>query len=87
MKALLAIDWSGSIPTDLLKEHINKIDEITNKYNPDIVVFDTEIKKLIVDTEVSELYEYLMNTPRRGGTEYQCVIDYAIENKYDMICI
>ncbi len=73
---LLAIDTSGSVNDNELKEFFNEIDHI-HKTGSDITVIQC-------DTAISNIATYKPNHEikiyGRGGTSFQPVIDYYNEN-------
>lgn len=81
---ICALDSSGSMSNDDIAECLSVINSICNRAKITYMVFDTEIKSI----------EKKFNKARqnfkiggRGGTDFQCVVDYADKHKADGLVI
>lgn len=84
-KVIIAIDCSGSVGNEEYVEFMAEFKGFTSHIAEkiEVVFFDTELsdKKLMIDSQFKEIPA----RPAMGGTDFQCVIDYANEQKPDLL--
>lgn len=78
---LCVLDVSGSVSDAWIERYVNYLNFIRRRYRPDIdiVEADTEIKEssfIRMKSHISELH-----VVGRGGTDFQCVIDFLSDDK------
>lgn len=83
-KIIFAIDVSGSMSDDDLKEGFAVINSTAKHADITYIQFDTEIKKVEKDFKKAKQSFSVLG---RGGTDFQCIVDYAKEHKHDGIVI
>lgn len=84
-RILVGLDVSGSISNDTLSKFYGVVSSIF-RYDVDridIAKFDTKIKSV----ESYRTTASALDVVGRGGTSFQCIIDYALENQYDGLII
>lgn len=87
-----AIDTSGSVSTQMVKDFLSEIKNITDTYkdfNITVLCFSGEVSddsvKVFTPMNVTEMEEYSPNIG--GGTEFMCVWDYLEENDIEPDCL
>jgi predicted metal-dependent peptidase len=83
-KILYAQDVSGSMDDDACAESVHIVNNICGRSQIEYMQFDTEIK--YIDKKYKKP-KRKMDLHGRGGTDFQCVIDYAEKHKYDGLII
>ena len=83
---LVAIDVSGSMTDEMVKDGIKLINTIITNASVEYLTFDTKITCEPIKT-IKKIGNIDING--RGGTNIKCVIDYIIEtrNKYDGVIV
>ncbi len=85
-RLLVAIDVSGSMTNDMVKDGVGLINTFIPKSSVEYLTFDTKITCEPVKTlkEIGSI-----NINGRGGTNVECVIDFVIQNrnKYDGVIV
>ena len=83
-KIIFAVDISGSMTDEDLAEGFAVINKICKHADISYVLFDTEIKT--IEKKMKKAKESFVLTGR-GGTDFQCVVDYAESVKADGLVI
>jgi predicted metal-dependent peptidase len=86
-KVIIAIDCSGSVGTDEYISFMTEFKGFTSHISEkiEVVFFDTELsdQKIMID----QSFRDIPVRPKMGGTDFQCVIDYANEQHPDLLVI
>ena len=83
IEALVSIDCSGSMSDDMLHDLLSEVKGIMEQFTDfklRILCFDTKVynEKVFTPDTMDEIDDYEIHGG--GGTEFQCVWDYMIEN-------
>jgi len=83
-KILFAVDSSGSMTEDQLADGFAIINAACKEAKISYLIFDTAIGDIQTDMrKVKQSFK----VDKRGGTDFQCVVDYVNVNKYDGLVI
>ena len=83
-KIIFAVDTSGSMSEEDLAEGFAVINNICKHSEIEYVLFDTEIKLKEKKRKNAQTHFKVLG---RGGTDFQCVVDYANTQKVDGLVI
>jgi predicted metal-dependent peptidase len=83
-KIVFAVDVSGSMSDKILQEGFSVINSVSKHAEVTYIQFDTEIKKTEKNFKKARESFTILG---RGGTDFNCLIDYVDQNKYDGLVI
>lgn len=83
-KIIMAIDISGSMSDEDIAEGVAVVNSICRHSHVDYLLFDTQIKDIVKNYRHAKKE---ININGRGGTDFQCVVDYVDKNKCDGLII
>lgn len=86
-KVLFAVDTSGSISDDAAAEALAVVKEACRNSIVDYVCWDTEIKLVERKLQKTAKNRNQFKIAGRGGTDVQCVFDFADKEEYDGVVI
>ncbi len=83
-KIVVALDISGSISEEEFNQAIKEVLSIVRNYNHEVTIIecDDEIRRVYEVKSVKDIKE---RTNKRGGTKFNPVIDYANNNKVNLL--
>ena len=82
----IAIDQSGSVSDELLIKFFAELNGLSKLATFEVIPFDTEVDEKLVYTWKKGKHERAKRV-KCGGTDFQCVTDYANKKEYDGIII
>lgn len=86
-KVLVAVDTSGSVGDQAIAEAFSVIKDSCKHSKIDYCVWDTEIKFVQENINKKMKHRNDFTVAGRGGTDVQCVLDYADAHIYDGVVI
>lgn len=80
VKVCIAIDCSGSVSEDMLKDFLTEVKGVMDAfsgYEIHVACFDTEVYNYMCITDEEDLMEYIAKVTGGGGTDFMCWWDWA----------
>ncbi len=85
VKVCIAIDVSGSVSEDMLKDFLSEVKGVMDAfsgYEIHVACFDTEVTNYMCITDEEDLATYIAELKGGGGTDFMCWWDWAAEQEW-----
>ncbi len=85
VKVCIAIDVSGSVGEDMLKDFLSEVKGVMDAfsgYEIHVACFDTEVTHYQCITDEGDLEEYIASLKGGGGTDFMCWWNWAAEQEW-----